>query len=59
MAQTPGIPHARPRHSSLYAIRHDEGRERRFKTQLSTCRGKKQSKQSVHLQLSSGYRRKL
>jgi hypothetical protein len=37
----------------------EKGRERRFITRLRTCHGKRQSKHSAHLQLSSGYRPKL
>jgi hypothetical protein len=39
--------------------RHSEGREKRFITQLGTCRGKRQSMHSVHLQPSSEYRHEL
>jgi hypothetical protein len=39
--------------------RHGEGRERRFIIWLGTCYGKRQSKQSVHSQPSSGYRQEL
>jgi hypothetical protein len=49
-AQTPGILHTRSDLPVCQTKRHDEGRERRSITWLRTCRGKRQSKYSAHIQ---------